>query len=126
MYQQSYETDEEHSNLTTEAISNWASYKRARRDQESPPVVTVTYTQASYDDIDKFDIEKPTKTQSKAAKMENEYFKGIRNHDQPEIQMAIPISPSAMMMTQQQQRRIQQQQEHSPPVKSNKTATPSS
>merc|ERR1712194_770208 len=117
--------DEENSNLTTEAISNWTSYQRERRDQDSPPVVTVTYTQASYDEMDKFDIEERTSKRPSTAQEPtepvNEYFKGIRNSNQPEIQMAIPISPSAM--TQQQRR---EQQEHVTPIKSNRTSTPTS
>mmetsp|Transcript_43015 Transcript_43015/g.46695 ORF Transcript_43015/g.46695 Transcript_43015/m.46695 type:complete len:419 (-) Transcript_43015:76-1332(-) len=121
---------DEESNLTTEAISNWSSYKRERKQQESPPVITVTYTEAgSYDDIDKFDVEKP-KRQSKEkaqAAAASEYFNRITNNrnQQPNIQMAIPISPSAMLTP--QQRREQQQQEHANPITSTRTAaTPSS
>mmetsp|Transcript_41839 Transcript_41839/g.47239 ORF Transcript_41839/g.47239 Transcript_41839/m.47239 type:complete len:432 (-) Transcript_41839:39-1334(-) len=129
MYQQSSDEADEDSNLTTEAISHWSSYKKERKQQESPPVVTVTYTEASCDEIDKFDIEKPT-TQSKAkaqATAAHEYFHRITNNrnQQPNIQMAIPISPSAMVTP--QQRRQQQQEEHVTPIISNKTvATPSS
>mmetsp|Transcript_62195 Transcript_62195/g.71403 ORF Transcript_62195/g.71403 Transcript_62195/m.71403 type:complete len:421 (-) Transcript_62195:72-1334(-) len=122
---------DEESNLTTEAISNWSSYKRERKQQESPPVVTVTYTEAgSYDEIDKFDIEKSksiSKEKTPAEVAANDYFHRITNNrnQQPNIQMAIPISPSAMLTP--QQRREQQQQEHVTPITSNKTvATPSS
>jgi len=129
MYQQSSDEADEDSNLTTEAISNWSSYKKERKDQESPPVITVAYTEASYDEIDKFDIEKPkrqAKTKANQAEVAaHEYFNRITNRNQPNIQMAIPISPSAMLTP--QQRRQQQQEEHVTPITSNKTAaTPSS
>mmetsp|Transcript_48126 Transcript_48126/g.54539 ORF Transcript_48126/g.54539 Transcript_48126/m.54539 type:complete len:414 (-) Transcript_48126:66-1307(-) len=114
---------DEDSNLTTEAISNWSSYKRERKQQESPPVITVTYNQGgSYDEIDKFDIEKSksiSKEKTPAEVAANDYFHRITNNrnQQPNIQMAIPISPSAMLTPQQR----------ATPVTSNKTAaTPSS
>mmetsp|Transcript_29255 Transcript_29255/g.33534 ORF Transcript_29255/g.33534 Transcript_29255/m.33534 type:complete len:435 (-) Transcript_29255:36-1340(-) len=130
-YQQSSCEADGDSNRTTEAISHWSSYKKERKQQESPPVVTVTYTEARYDEIDKFDMEKPTRQQSKekanqAEVAAHEYFNRITNNrNQPNIQMAIPISPSAMLTP--QQRRQQQQEEHVTPIISNKTvATPSS
>eukprot|EP00751_Fragilariopsis_kerguelensis_P016226 CAMPEP_0170848524 /NCGR_PEP_ID=MMETSP0734-20130129/9431_1 /TAXON_ID=186038 /ORGANISM="Fragilariopsis kerguelensis, Strain L26-C5" /LENGTH=454 /DNA_ID=CAMNT_0011217953 /DNA_START=115 /DNA_END=1479 /DNA_ORIENTATION=+ len=144
IYQQSSDERDEQQQSTqpNEAISNyWSSSNnqaRRRHHQESAPPVetTVLLNQASFDESDKFDIEERTskRQQSKttqAAKVKaqteatavNEYFNGIRNSHQPEIQMAIQISPTTIM-TQQQQRRQQQQHCHSIPIKSNTNVIP--
>merc|ERR1712194_657253 len=92
IYQQSRYGNEE-SNFTTEAISNWSSYIRERRQQESAPLdgtvlLNNTATTSSYDEIDKFDIDErrihsKTKAQAKVkaqteATAVNEYFNGIK------------------------------------------------
>jgi len=144
IYQQSSDERDEQQQSTqpNEAISNyWSSSNnqaRRRHHQESAPPVetTVLLNQASFDESDKFNIEERTskRQQSKttqAAKVKaqteatavNEYFNGIRNSHQPEIQMAIQISPTTIM-TQQQQRRQQQQHCHSIPIKSNTNVIP--
>mmetsp|Transcript_3066 Transcript_3066/g.3268 ORF Transcript_3066/g.3268 Transcript_3066/m.3268 type:complete len:443 (-) Transcript_3066:118-1446(-) len=142
IFQQSRYGNEE-SNLTTEAISNWSSYIRERRQQKSAPLGTTVLlnqaTSSSYDEIDKFDIEERTskrqqsKTKAVRTKVKahteatamKEYFTGIRNSHPPEIQMAIQRSPTTTtMMTQQQRRRQQQQHCHATtPIKSNTTST---
>jgi len=128
LYQQSRYGNEER-NLTTEAISNWSSYIRERRQQESAPLgTTVLLNQAtsSYDELDKFDIEerKPKRQQAKTTKAPakakahteatavNECFNGIRNSHQSTIQMAMQISSTTTIT----QRRQQQQQQHCPSI----------
>jgi len=139
LYQQSSDERDaqQQSAQPTDAISNcnWSSSNKAQKQQESPPPVgTVLLNQpTSYDDIDKFDIEERTskRQQSKTtqaaktkAKTEatavNEYFTGRRNSHQPEIHMAIQISPTTTMMTPQQRRQQQQQHcHHATPIQSN-------
>jgi len=136
LYQQSRYGNEER-NQSTEAISNWSSYIRERRQQESTPLGTVllmNQATSSYDELDKFDIEerKPKRQQAKTTKAQakakahteatavNEYHNGIRNSHQPAIHMAMQISSTTIT-----QRRQQQQQQHCPSTPLNYSKTSS-